>query len=50
MQVTSAPGKWMSASIPLQSGSGAGTPILEFVVTDGGSQWDKPAQGESCVT
>jgi hypothetical protein len=36
----------MSISIPLQTGSSNSTPILEFVVTDGGSQWDKPAQGE----
>lgn len=46
-KVTSAPGKWMSATIPLQSGSSSsgGSPMLEFVVTDGGSQWDKPAKG-----
>lgn len=48
-QVTSAPGKWLSTSVSLQNGSSpAGSPLLEFVVTDGGSQWDKPAQG-GCV-
>jgi hypothetical protein len=63
LQVTSAPGKWMEATIrppPSSSSSsssssnGSATPLLEFVVTDGGSQWDKPAAGAcwcagSCV-
>jgi hypothetical protein len=47
LQVTSAPGKWLSTSIPI-NGSNKASPLLEFVVTDGGSQWDKPAEGRSC--
>lgn len=47
-QVTSAPGKWLSTSIPVNgSSSSSSTPLLEFVVNDGGSQWDKPAAGEA---
>lgn len=46
VQVTSAPGKWMSTTIHLQNSNGVTSPILEFVVTDGGNQWDKPTEGE----
>ncbi|KAF6259195.1 sucrose-6F-phosphate phosphohydrolase-domain-containing protein [Scenedesmus sp. NREL 46B-D3] len=52
--VTSAPGKWLSTSINLNgssssSSSSATAPAVEFVVTDGGSQWDKPPQGGNYV-
>jgi sucrose-6F-phosphate phosphohydrolase len=53
-RVTSAPGKWLRARVPLDgssngngsgsSGSG-GAPLLEFVMTDGSGNWDKAAGG-----
>eukprot|EP00878_Enallax_costatus_P014266 GHUV01014922.1.p1 GENE.GHUV01014922.1~~GHUV01014922.1.p1 ORF type:complete len:413 (+),score=120.28 GHUV01014922.1:330-1568(+) len=42
-KVTSAPGKWLSTTIPV-NGSSTG-PALEFVVTDGADHWDKPPTG-----
>ncbi|KAI8471812.1 MAG: sucrose-6F-phosphate phosphohydrolase-domain-containing protein [Monoraphidium minutum] len=45
-KVASAPGKWLRAKIPVSADAGAnGGPVLEFVVTDGGGQWDKPVGG-----
>ncbi|WIA20655.1 hypothetical protein OEZ85_005031 [Tetradesmus obliquus] len=48
--VTSAPGKWLSATINLNGGSSSSkVPAVEFVVTDGGSHWDKPPEGGNYV-
>lgn len=51
-QVASAPGKWLRAKIPAAAGAGgsngagaAAPPLLEFVVTNGKGDWDKPATG-----
>ncbi|KAF8062739.1 SPP1 [Scenedesmus sp. PABB004] len=44
-KINDAPSKWLSATIPLAPGAPADAPLLEFVVTDGGANWDKPAAG-----
>eukprot|EP00775_Hariotina_reticulata_P009256 gene9256-9422_t len=43
-KVTSAPGKWLTGAVPV-NGAKSTAPLLEFVVNDGGSNWDKPAAG-----
>jgi len=46
-QVASSSGLWQHVSFPLngQSSSSPDAPLLEFVVTDAGELWDKPADG-----
>jgi len=51
-KVASAPGKWLKATIPAAAaapanGNGAAA-LLEFVVTDGRGNWDKPDTGACC--
>lgn len=45
LQVTSAPGKWLTATIPLKPSNESTVHAVEFVMTDGDSHWDKPAEG-----
>lgn len=58
MQVTSSSGHWMIVELELPSDASqalpstpdaAAVPLLEFVVTNGAGEWDKPATG-ACTT
>eukprot|EP00879_Flechtneria_rotunda_P009113 GHRR01009540.1.p1 GENE.GHRR01009540.1~~GHRR01009540.1.p1 ORF type:complete len:351 (+),score=105.97 GHRR01009540.1:250-1302(+) len=45
-KVTSAPGKWLAATIPVKSSTGNGAAaLIEFVINDYGNNWDKPPEG-----
>jgi hypothetical protein len=46
-QIASSSGLWQHASFPLngQHSGSPDAPLLEFVVTDNGTLWDKPADG-----
>lgn len=46
-KVTSAPGKWLCGNVLLNGTSAPGAPLLEFVVTNGAGEWDKPTTGNN---